>query len=232
MDDITLGAFSDTADSTSGWTLNGFRVSADGKRITNKSHYYIAEFRQYRGYDTGLQTGPYASTSFHSSDWYLHYPYQDGLLITYADTDWTNNNTSQHRGEGFALPIDARPQPHLRTGLVETGTNRTWNFSPWSSSFQSFDSTFGLEPTDAFTMSFTGTLPQLPDAPEGAPPTRRYEFHIDIPSTFGEPLFSDLRSYWSPAKPDASVIIPQTGTTIRVVNTSAQGAFMQIQVNE
>jgi immune inhibitor A len=225
VDDITIGSFVDTADSSSGWTLTRF-ASSNGKRITNNPHYYIAEFRQYRGYDTGLQTGPYGGSLLGKPNWYSHYPYQDGLLITYADTDWTNNNTSVHRGEGFALPIDARPAVLTRTGLVETATGFAWNFSPWSSSVQTHDATFGLEPTDAFTISFTGNL-----GAGGGYPARQAQFDVPISSKPAERLFNDMNSYWTPAKPDASVITPQTGTTIRVINTSAQGSFMQIHVN-
>ncbi|HET7706103.1 MAG TPA: immune inhibitor A domain-containing protein [Thermoanaerobaculia bacterium] len=226
VDDITVGSFADTADSTAGWTLTKFH-SSSGKRISNKPHYYIAEFRQYRGYDTGLQTGPYSGSLLGMPRWYAHYPYQDGLLITYADSDWTNNNTSVHRGEGFALPIDARPAVMTRTGLLETATGLRWNITPWSSRVQSFDSTFGLEPTDALTLSFTIGLP----AGSGYP-ARQAQFDVPVPSQPAEPFFTDLKSYWSPAKPDASVIIPQTGVRIRVENTSAQGSFMLIHVNE
>ncbi|HEX2061442.1 MAG TPA: immune inhibitor A domain-containing protein [Thermoanaerobaculia bacterium] len=229
VDDIAIGTFADDAESTpNGWTLNKF-VSSSGKTITNKPHYYIAEFRQYRGYDTGLQTGPYAGTGYVDGK-VAHYPYQDGLLVTYADEDWTNNNTSVHAGEGFALPVDARPTPRTRRGVQEPGTDRVWNFSPWASVVQTFDATFGLEPTDALLMPFVGTLPPLPGSPQGSP-NRRVQFELAFPSEAAEPLFSDLNSYWSPAKADASVIIPRTGTTIRVISTSAHDSFMHLQVN-
>ncbi|HEV3468087.1 MAG TPA: hypothetical protein VG148_02120 [Pyrinomonadaceae bacterium] len=43
-------------------------------------------------------------------------------------------------------------------------------------------------------------------------------------------MFSDLNGSWSPVTPTAGVILPKTGTTIRVVSTSAQGTMMQVQV--
>jgi immune inhibitor A len=54
----------------------------------------------------------------------------------------------------------------------------------------------------------------------------------------GNPLFDDTQSYWFPAGAApghlgwSSVPLPATGTTIRVVNTSAQGNFMQVHVNK
>jgi immune inhibitor A len=229
VDDITVGGFSDNAEAApNGWTLNKFASSA-GKVVTNKPHYYIAEYRQYKGYDTGLQTGPYAGTSYLSGK-VGHYPYQDGLLITYADADWTNNQTSVHPGEGFALQIDARPTPRTRLAVPEPGSDRLWNFSPWLSTVQMFDATFGLEETDAITMPFVGTLPPLPGSPAGTP-NRRAQFSLDFPSEPAVPVFNDTNTYWFSTKPDSSVLIPATGTSLRVISTSAHDSFMHLQVN-
>lgn len=229
VDNIAVGAFSDDAEaSPNGWTLNKFRTS-NGKVITNNAHYYIAEFRQYRGYDTGLKTGPYAGSSL-LNGMYGHYPYQDGLLVTYADEDWSNNQTSVHPGEGFALPVDARPVAMTRLNTQEPGTDRYWNFSAWTPAFQVFDATFGLEPTDALTVPFVGNLPALPGSPAGSP-LRRVQFSLDIPSKPAEPLFSDMLTYWSSVVPSSSVLTPQTGTTLRIISTSAHDGFMHVHAN-
>ncbi len=229
VDNITVGSFSDDAEvSPNGWTLNKFTQS-EGKRITNKQHYYIAEFRQYRGYDTGLQTGPYSGTSYLSGK-VGHYPYQDGLLVTYADDDWTNNNTSAHPGEGFALPVDARSVAMTRLGVNEPGTDRFWNFSAWTPTLQVFDATFGIDPTDTVVFPFVGNLPPLPGSPAGTP-NRRVQFEIEVPSKAAEPFFNDLLNYWDATIPTSSVIVPKTGTTIRVISTSAHDSFMHLQVN-
>jgi immune inhibitor A len=230
VDDIKIGDFTDTADSTTDWELDDFASRANGKRITNNPHFYIAEFKQYKGYDTGLQTGPYAGTGYLSGK-VGHYPYQDGLLITYADSDRTRNNTSVHPGEGFALPIDAHPVLMNRLGVQEPGTDRFWNFSsPWTNTIQVFDATFSLEPTDAITLPFIGNLPPLPGSPAGSP-NRRVQFDVPIASKPGNSFFSDLNAYWFLERPDSSVIIPQTGASIRIINTSAHDSFMQIHVN-
>ncbi|HEY9401467.1 MAG TPA: immune inhibitor A domain-containing protein [Pyrinomonadaceae bacterium] len=226
-DEITLGGFSDGAEAgDNGWTLGGFKATS-GIESSNAPHYYIAEFRQYRTYDEGLQTGPYTfGRGLTRPNWADHYAYQDGLLITYWDEDQANNNTSQHRGEGLALPVDARPEPLRR---VVSYDNVNWTFSPWTATVQAFDSTFGLEPTDALTLPFTGTLPPPAGSPAGTP-NRVVEFEVSYPSQPAVPVFNDLNKYWSSATPAAGVIVPQTGTTIRVVSTSAQDSFMQIQV--
>ena len=226
VDDIKLGSFTDTADASAGWTINGFAQST-GTQITNAPHFYIAEFRQYRRYDSGLLTGPYTFGYSLLPNWVKHYPYQDGLLITYADFDQGNNNTSLHRGEGFALPVDAHPEP-LRRVVPYDGV--MWTFSPWSSPIQSYDSTFGLEPTDSIMMPFVGILPPAAGSPAGTP-NRVVQFEVNIPSLPGNPLFNDMNSYWSAAKPDASVIVPKTGTTFRVVASSTIDSVMHVHVN-
>jgi immune inhibitor A len=89
----------------------------------------------------------------------------------------------------------------------------------WRPRVQSYDSTFGLDLTDRICL------------------------HINsIAGCYGgltaNPLFDDTKNYWVP--PDASighlgwsgVQVPKTGTTIRVVNTSAQDNFMQVLVNK
>jgi immune inhibitor A len=230
VDNITVGSFSDNAEvSPNGWTLNKFAQSLGEKVVTNNQHYYVAEYRQYRGYDTGLRTGPYHGTSY-LNGYVGHYAYQDGLLVTYADDDWSNNNTSAHAGEGFALPVDARSVAMTRLGVQEPNSDRFWNFSAWTPTLQVFDATFGLQPTDDMLFPFVGTLPPLPGSPAGSP-NRRVQFEIPVASKPAEPLFNDMLSYWDAVIPTSSVMVPQTGTTIRVISTSAQDTFMHLQVN-
>ena len=215
-DEITLGPFGDGAEAgDNGWTLSGFKAT-NGVENSNAPHFYIAEFRQYRDYDKGLQTGPYSGGPAATPNYYTHYPYQDGLLVWYWDGDQANNNTSQHRGEGRVLPVDAHPEPLMRN--VQFPGQAPF-LSPWSSTVQTYDSTFGLEPTDPITLPYAGTAGGT-----------LYQFYESHPSLPGVQEFNDLNSYWFASKPDASVILPKTGTTIRVVNTSAQGTMMQVKV--
>ena len=201
VDQIAVGGFTDGAETTpNGWTLNGFRQTT-GVETSTHFNAYLSEFRQYRGYDSGLLTGPY-NFGFTNTlpDWVEHYPYQDGLLIHYWDTSQSDNNTSQHPGAGLILPVDAHPAPLRRsTGIY------------WSGRVQSFDSTFGLEPTDPITLHRLGVA-------------------NSYPSLAAVPVFFDSTHPWSPLTPQAGVRVPNTGTAIEVIGTSAQGNFMQVHV--
>ena len=121
-----------------------------------------------------------------------------------------------HPGEGLILPIDAHPQiMHYTSGTTPGAVVRV--------RLQSYDSTFGLSPTDAFTLNGTaiGTL--------------------NFPSRPAVKTFNDNNSYYTASDPgDAlgkyqagwiSVKTPHTGTKITVASVSAQGGFMQVVVN-
>lgn len=158
--------------------------------------------------------------------WANHYPYQDGLLVWYWDEGMADkrHEPAPRRGSGAPRGRARRAAPPRRP---LRGAN--WTFSPWSSTIQTYDAPFGLEPTDAIKLPFAGTLPPAAGSPAGTP-NRVIQFEITHPSLPGVAVFNDNNAYWYPATPTASVIVPQTGTTIRVVSTSAQGSFMQVQV--
>lgn len=203
VDNVAIaGGPTDGAEGDSTFTLDGFEQTT-GSSVGLYSHYYLAELRNYRGYDDSLRTGPYNFVN--STDPVLgnlveHFSYQDGLLINYWDTSQTDNNTSSHPGQGLILPIDAHP-----TAMINGAGD------PWRARVQSYDSTFGLEPTDALTLHWFGVESHHPSQPAVS-------------------TFDDTKSYYDPAAPYASVIVPNTGTTIRVKSVSAQGNFMQVQV--
>ena len=50
------------------------------------------------------------------------------------------------------------------------------------------------------------------------------------PSLPAVKIFDDNNSYYDPANPMGSVIVPNTGTQIRVKSVSARGGFMQVEV--
>lgn len=204
VDEISVnGSAPDGAESDAGWAFEGgFRVST-GTESAFYNNYYVAEYRQYRGYDEGLRDGVYNFGFLDNpalGNYVEHFPYQDGLLVSYWDTSQANNNTPQHPGRGRILPIDARPEALLR---ADGGV--------WRNRVQSFDSTFGLEPTDAITVHWLSQPSFIPSRP-------------------AMPVFDDNITYYDPANPWGSVINPNTGTSIRVVSVSAQGNFMQVIV--
>jgi immune inhibitor A len=218
VDDITLGTLTDGAEGdTSAWTFAGFKATT-GYENSNAPHYYLAEYRQYRNYDKGLQTGPYTFGFADLPNYVAHYPYEAGLLVTYWDTDTANDNTSVHPGEGRCLPVDAHPDPLIRTGTWPDGSTLA---SAWTAPVQTHDATFGLHPTEPLHIPFVGTFSG-----------QRLQFWFDSGSLPPVPVFNDMNNYWSPIANAnlSSVIVPKTGTTIRVVSTSAQDSFMQVQV--
>lgn len=121
-----------------GWTVKGWSIST-GTDVRESKQYYLLENRGYAGYDTTLQQGPYNfSEAYSRPNWVEFFPYQDGMLVWFADKSYADNNTSQHPGHGQALPVDARPEPFYYEGTTAKPGNRR----------QPFDATFGLQRTD------------------------------------------------------------------------------------
>jgi len=210
VDEIAItGLPTDGGETDPGWTYNGF-VRTTGTITKSFFNAYFAEFRQYRGFDSTLQTGPY---NFVSAEWAERFPYQDGLLVWYYDTSFPDNNVGDAcaagRCGGLVLPVDAHPNLLLRP---DTG-------NVWRPRVQSYDSTFGLQRTDVITLH-AGGIAQT------------------IGGLAANPLFDDTQAYWFAPDPSighlgwASVPLPATGTTIRVVSVSAQNSFMQLQINK
>jgi immune inhibitor A len=208
VDDINITGFStDGAETDAGWTYKpttGFHVT-NGTESALYSHYYVAEYRTYKGYDSTLKVGPYFFGYLNNpllQNYVDHFPYQDGLLINYWDTSQTNNQTLRHPGAGLILPIDA----HF-TAL------RNVNGAVWRNRIQTYDSTFGLEATDAINNLHVNSV------------------RSPIPSLKAVPVFDDRTLYWDSANPQGSVKNPNTGTQIRITSIGALNSFMQIQVS-
>ena len=206
VDDIKITAggttvFADGAENgANGWTLDGF--TAVGATTSNfYDNYYIASNREYISYDRYLQSGPYNFIYRDATRSLIeHFPYQDGLLISYWDTSQSNNNESEHPGQGLILPIDSHPRAIYQLD----GT-------AWRGRVQTYDSPFSLEKADSFSLHIlnTGQLSY-------------------IRGQAAQPVFDDSRSYWDAAIPTVGVKVPNTGTRIRVV--SHTGTSMQVAV--
>ena len=215
VDEIAItGLPTDGAETDPGWTYHGF-LRTTGTVTQSFFNAYFAEYRTYRGYDDGLRTGPYNFGFLDNANlqnWVEHFPYQDGLLVWYYDTSFPDNNIGDHclagRCGGLYLPVDAHPDLLLRPD----------NGKVWRPRIQAFDSTFGLDKTDAICLHANSSQ----------------QCYGSLPAN---PTFNDNNSYWVMPDPAignlgwASVQVPHTGTTIRVVSTSAQDNFMQVQVN-
>ena len=118
-DDFTLTAggddgVQDGAESgNNGWTPDGF-VTVGASRSIDYDNYYVASNRQYVSYDKYLKTGPYNYYSRRGPNLAEHFPYQDGLIVSYWDTSYSDNDESVHPGEGEILAVDSHPQPIFR----------------------------------------------------------------------------------------------------------------------
>ena len=204
VDDIQIDGVSigDAEDDGADWAFTGFKVTT-GTEESSHFNAYIAEFRQYRGEDAGLASGPYNFGFLDNptlGNWVERFPYQDGLLISYWDTSQSDNSTSAHPGEGLILPIDAHPATMYRgDGGI------------WRSRVQTYDSTFSLEPTDAIELHWLSQSSYHPSQPAVS-------------------VFDDNNQYYNPETPTAGVINPHTDTQIIIRSVSQRGNFMQVEV--
>jgi immune inhibitor A len=199
------------------WEFAGFRTTT-GTETRQFFNAYIAENRAYVGYDAGLQNGPYNFGDPARPNWAERLPYQDGLLISYWNEQYQDNNVGDHPGAGLILPVDARPQLMYEPTDDEPDNGPTGEI--WRSRIQSFDSTFGLQKVDSVTL-------HDPDSGEAD----------QYGGSAAVPLFDDRKDWYVEAgsRPDADgwagVDVPKTGTTIRVAAVSASGQTMQIRIN-
>ena len=214
VDDITVGGTPiGTAETDDGWAFDGFRTTT-GSEDRRFANYYLSENRQYVSYDESLRTAYNFGFLDKTPDLVESYPYQNGLLVNYWDTSQSDNNVGDHPGKGLILPVDANPDFY-----------HSFDGQLLRPRVLSFDSTFGLERTDAITVN------------KNSRPTT-------IPSRAAVPVFDDTRSWWSNTDVHAAtgshvgryqpgwngVEVPKTGTLIRVKSVSATG-FMQVQVS-
>nr|WP_296067078.1 immune inhibitor A domain-containing protein [uncultured Actinoplanes sp.] len=190
--------FSDDAEGTTPWTLRGFTVV--GTSSTNQyDNYYIAGHRTYVSYDRYLRTGPYNFGFLNTKpNWVEHYPYQQGVLISYWDRSQVDNDTNWHPGQGRNLYIDAHPRPFYRMDGL-----------PFSARIQVYDAPFGLRKADSFTLHVNGQ----PSYVRGQP---------------AQPLFDDTQKYFYEELPNHGVKLPAVGVKIRVLEENGTSAKIRI----
>lgn len=200
LDDIAIdGVFEDGAeDGDNGWTVDGF--SAVGSTSTNSySNYYIAAYRSYTSFDQYLKTGPYffgyASTLPDKVD---HFSYQEGLLISYWDLSYSDNDTFAHPGNGRNLYIDSRPKPMADV-----------NGDLWRARVQVYDAPFSVKNADSFTLHVDGVKSRIRGAK-------------------ANPLFDDTKQYWFAELPNHGVKLPAVGVEIRVLRQHADRISIKV----
>jgi immune inhibitor A len=193
----TEGAETEQSD----WTASQFTRS-DGSATTTGARYYLIENRSYVGYDDTLRTGPYNfSEAVTRPNWVQHFPYQDGMLVWLVNHSVPDNNTSEHPGTAYALPIDANPDA-LRWSDGSLGRSR----------IQVYDATFGLQARDALSLRREVSAGVFQTLTAAAKP--------------GVATFDDRADYYEDALPGTSVrtvgagvlatVTRQRGTTLTV----------------
>ncbi len=208
VDNITLaGAPIGTAETgPEGWEFDGFRTTS-GADFISYFNAYVVENRQYRKYDKSLKTAYNFGFLDKRPDWVEFYPYQNGMLVNYWDSFYTDNDVGEHPGEGLLLPVDAHPTfHHTPDGALARPR------------ILSYDSTFGLQDTDPLRLHFNSE------------PYR-------IPSQENVPVFNDKKRYWydfdehgseHPGRYQPgwySVKVPNSGTRLKVVDVNAKGVM-------
>ncbi|QWF23375.1 immune inhibitor A [Nocardioides sp. LMS-CY] len=214
VDDVAVGSALTTGveDGAPGWTRDGFVVVTDGSYTVPYEHYYLAENRQYAGYDTTLKEGPYNfGWTVTKPDKVERFPYQNGLLVWYANTLYSDNNTTQHPGGGEALPVDAHPDA-LTWSDGTVARNR----------IQSFDAAFSLDKTDKISLHR-----------EAATAGGTQRTTITEKSRPGVKVFDDTDpyAYYDEDNPLGSVIVAGTGTKIRILSSKDKKGTMTVRVN-
>jgi immune inhibitor A len=205
IDDIQINGYAlDGAETDAGWTYSppgGFRRTT-GTEDKLYSQYYVAEFRTYMGYDNGLKTGPYYFG-------YLNNPALGNFVDHFPYQDglllhyWDTSQADNNTAlhPGQGLLLPIDAHPQALT--------RCGGPAIWRNRIQTYDSTFTLAPTD------------------GIPNIHQNSVLCPVPSLPASPMFDDRDTHYDPL---GSVIHPSTGTQIRILNFSAQGSFMQIEV--
>ncbi|MBY8871873.1 immune inhibitor A [Micromonospora sp. PLK6-60] len=183
-------AWTDDAETLSAdWSVKGF-TRITGSVTNTYPRFYIAENRTYFGYDDTLRTGGYnfgwANTK---PDFVERFSNQPGMLVWYVNYAYGDNNTSQHPGYGFNLPVDVRPDK-INVGGQGTITNRRGGY----------DATFSKFTKPAQIFHKNGVA-------------------VTVPALEPQPIFSDNGSgkYWNAGNPQNSVKVAGSGTRIEIL---------------
>ena len=171
-----------------GWTASGWS-SVGASVSTAYDNYYIASYRNYVSFDSYLKSGPYNFGWLNTNgDKVEHFPYQDGLLVSYWDTSQADNNTGAHPGEGLILPVDANPEPRL----LSDGTLLRARIA-------GYDAPFSTQQSDSFTFHKNGVA-------------------FPVAGAAAKPVFNDSKQFWYSSTPYTGVTVPNNGVNIGIEN--------------
>ncbi|MGO4596146.1 immune inhibitor A domain-containing protein [Terrabacter sp. 2RAF25] len=169
-----------------GWTASGWS-SVGATTSTAYDNYYIASYRNYASFDSYLQSGPYNFGWLNTNGGKVeHFPYQDGLLISYWDTSQADNNTGVHPGEGLILPVDANPEPRA----LSDGTALRPRIA-------GYDAPFSTQQSDTFTFHKNGAA-------------------FEVKGAAAKPVFNDGGTFWYSQTATTGVKVPNNGVNIGI----------------
>jgi immune inhibitor A len=197
---------------TSPWTPRGW-LRTTGTITETLPRYYLMENKSYVKYDDTLRTGPYNfSEAVTRPDWVEHFKYQNGMLVWFVNHAVADNNTSEHPGTGYALPVDAMSAALRWNGTGAVVRNR----------IQAFDATFGLQRTNRLELSrqVAGRKPGSYTTQTVTAPARR------MVATFDD---TDPEAYYDSANPQGSVKVAGAGVVARVVDQTADTITVRVR---
>ncbi|MDF1605733.1 immune inhibitor A domain-containing protein [Nocardioides sp. YIM 152315] len=216
VDDLAVGGYRTTFTTADDWQLSDVYAVSGGTYDVSYPQYYVAENRQYRGYDRTLATGPYAATDPADPNRVDHFDYQDGLLVWYHNGFYSDNDTSVHPGGGVDLPVDATPQNQVwrsrRGAPVALAEGR----------LQTFDSTFDVDRRTGLRLST--------DANGG--------MRLLVAGGRSVPVFEDhdrsayLDDSGGPAGLALSTEVAGVGTQIQVVSSDERAGRMVVRIGK
>jgi immune inhibitor A len=208
-------AFTDGAENgANGWTAVGWTAST-GTEVTNAERYYLLENRQYVGYDHTLAVGPYQfSEAYARPDWVERFAYQTGMLVWMVDQGYADNNTIDHPGVGYALPVDARPD----TLTYSDGTSPSNRREP-------FDAVFGTHALDSVCLH-----KQVAVKAKGKTTIETLAACNDAASRAPKATFDDTNpdAYWASTNSLNSVKV--AGVGVKATVTSEDGQDLTVHV--
>ena len=204
VDTIQIGSGPiDNATSPSGWTFAGFHQLTNGQYTETFFHYYLAESRNYLLGDRSL-CGAY---NFLYGNWLEKQCYANGLLVSYRNSGYPDNNTSEHPGFGQILPVDSHPATLIKPD------GRT----AWRGRWQVWDAPFGLD-------SHQITLSQRINQSR----TLTQTYTAAPVSSFND---SSVNAYYNAALPYTTIKTAGSGLKIDIVGASADRMAYRVHVH-
>lgn len=179
VDDTVVLA--DNAETEGSFSLAGFTRNPG---YSLHDHYYLLEWRTHQGVDEGLAHVNVAGELLE---------FNEGLVIWYADTSYSDNWVGIHPGNGFLGVVDADQHAN------------TWNDQQVASTrYQVHDAAFSIDKAEKETLDLLSG----------------YGLLLRDNYTKRNPVFDDSADYSNSAIPDAGRAITSYGLKVRVTGQS------------